>query len=108
MFLKSFVERRRPARELDGLGTLISGQIKMKTEPLPELLGNERHERMEQPQHLAENKVDHREAVRLARRIAAARLACFEIPIAKLAPEKAVKRLRGFVEMVSFEGFATA
>ena len=74
-----------------------SGRSRVETEAVPELLGDERQERMEQPQRVPEHEVDHRERVRFARGdpVAVERgFAGLEIPVAELAPEKAVERLR--------------
>ena len=67
MFFEIVVERLRPVRELDRLRALIVGQIGVETEPVPELLGDEGHERMKEPQRVAEDEIDHRERVRFAR-----------------------------------------
>ena len=42
-------------------------QIGVETEPVPEILGDERQERMKQPQRVRENEVDHGERVGFAR-----------------------------------------
>src|SRR4051794_13967257 len=57
---------------------------------------------MKQPQRVAENEIDYRERVRFPFRREAG-LARFQIPIAKLAPEKAIKRLGRFAEIVFLE-----
>ena len=115
------VERLGPRREHDGLAALVFRHVLVVTHPVPELLGDERQERMEQAQRVREDEVNDRERVGAAflvvgadvrRRLLGAvapgdgedGLAGLDIPVAILAPEEAVEGLRGFVEAVFGEG----
>src|SRR5262245_16173000 len=57
---------------------------------------------MEQSQRMRQNEINHRKRIRFARGVAALQngFARLDIPIAILAPEKAIERGRGLVEFV--------
>ena len=91
-FFKVLAERLRPWCGQNTLAALVFRHVGVVAETVPELLRHKRNERMHQAQRVRENEIDHRHGVRLLRGILSEkdRLAGFEIPIAKLAPEEAI------------------
>src|SRR5262245_56712033 len=63
MFFEIRIERFGPMGEHDSVAALVGGQVMMVTQPVPQFLGNERQERMEQPQRVRQNEIDHGESV---------------------------------------------
>jgi hypothetical protein len=69
MGLEVVVERFGPGGEHDGLAALGIGKVELVSQSMPEFLGDERKERMEQAQHVGQHEIDDREGVGLARRV---------------------------------------
>ena len=109
VLLEILVERLRPARKLDRFCSLIVRQIRVETEPMPKFLGDKGQEGMKQTQRMAKNEIDHSAAYCALRgycrfsRESETRFARLQIPIAIFAPEKPIKRLRRFAEIVFLE-----
>ena len=61
--LEIIVERLRPVGVHDGGAALGVRHVLIEAEPVPEFLGDERHERMEQAQGVGEDEIEHREGV---------------------------------------------
>ena len=72
---------------------------------IPELLGDERRERMQQVQELREDEARARPGLRLRSRVAAREegLGELEIPVAELVPGEGVERVGGIVEAVALD-----
>ena len=96
MCVKIRPERLRPPRLHQRPTALIFRQILLIPQPVPELLRDERHERMKQPQRVRKHKVHHRARVLSPIFVAAveSRFRRLQIPVAVFVPEKPVQRLR--------------
>ena len=79
------------------LATLIAWHPGGEVEAVPKLFRDERHKRMKQSKRVASYKIEYRQHVGFARGVFTEEgcFAGFNIPIAKFAPEKSVKRRRG-------------
>jgi hypothetical protein len=73
--------------------------------PLPQFLGQERHDRMQQAQRARQHIVHHLQHLRLARLVGAVErlLGVFHVPVAELVPEEFVDRLGVVVEAAAVD-----
>ena len=69
---------------------------------VPELLGDERHERVQQKQCLAQAQILYGERRSLGAFVRHAGFGDFEVPAAEIVPEECVKLLGYGVELVGF------
>ena len=78
----------------------------MARDGLADFLGEEGHERVEQPQrlfeHLADGLLRPGFLLRLFRAVEIG-LGPFDVPVAELVPEEMINRLRGLAELVGFD-----
>ena len=91
---------QRIARQRNRLGRRLA-----IIDSMPEFLGDERHERRQQPQRAFEDadqvRVGHTRGFAIVRH--QPRLDQFQIPVAELAPEKVIDHVRGFVKAEGIE-----
>src|SRR5207248_6898594 len=64
MIAKILIERLWPGREHDGLAALNFGHVLMVTHAVPEFLGNEWEEWVEESKRMGENEINHGQSVR--------------------------------------------